>query len=216
MPRKRSPGRHKQDSSTPATEAKAKRMVARLRDRYRIGQKAAQGDLPIAELADEVGLSTHTVRRLRRFATGYSEVELDELCQLRRPNGMPLHVGFIAYLLIVTDKRERTKLQQRAAREGWSAAQLAAAVPKKFRGNSPHGRPMKQPSSLVAGLDQITDEAERLGRRAKMVMDTAKERRSKRASQTLRRRGEKAANTLASLKRQLSVLERELRGIADG
>lgn len=212
MPRNRRTAGRKPD---PTIEAKAQQMVARLRDRYRIGKQAAQGDVPIAELAAAVGLSGHTVRRLRRFATAYSEVELDELCQLRRPNGLPLHVGFIAYLLIVSDKKERAKLQQRAAREGWGAAQLSAAVPKKFRGQSPHGRPIKQPSSPAAGLRQVSEEADRLCRRTQLVLDAVKGRSNKRPSRALQNQAEMTAKTVASLKHQLAALERELRRMAD-
>ena len=198
----------------PAIEAKAQQIVARIRDRYRIGQKAAQGKMPLADFAAKVGLSEHTVRRLRRFAMAYSEVELDELCRLRRPNGLPLHVGFVAYLLIVSDKKERAKLQQRAAREGWGAAQLAAAVPKKFRGQSPHGRPMKQPSSPTAGLRQVSEEADRLCRRTQLVLDAVKGL-IKRPSRALQNQAEITAKTVASLQRQLAALERELKRVGD-
>ncbi len=104
-----------------ATEAKAVQMVKRLEDRYRLGKQADQTQLSLTEFAAGNGLSTHTVRRLRRLAREYTPSEYAELCALRRPGGLPLHVGHLPYLLVVSDKREREKLQRRAAREGWSA-----------------------------------------------------------------------------------------------
>ena len=58
-----------------AIEAKAHRIVQRLRDRHRIGQLANRSKLPIEEFANKHALSTSMVRKLKRFATAYSPVD---------------------------------------------------------------------------------------------------------------------------------------------
>ena len=212
MPQKRTIP--EKDSPT-ATEAKATQMVRRLEDRYRIGQKAKYTRLSIARFAAKEGLSTHTVRKLKRFANTYSPEDLKELCRLRRPNGLPLHFGYVNFLLVVADKAERVKFQQRLAHEGWSAAELSTRIPGKFRGPSPHGRPMMKPASTADGLRQVAEEADRLRRRTKLVVDAVKRRPRKRAGRALRKRAETTAKAVASLKRQLTDLERQLRGMAE-
>ena len=53
---------------------------------------------------------------------------LEELIKLRRPDGMPLHWGHVVYLITLDRKKDRKRLQKQAAREGWSAPELHAAI----------------------------------------------------------------------------------------
>ncbi len=193
-----------------ATDAKAAQMVERLRHRYEIGQEANLTQLSIEEFAAKEGLSSHTVRKLKRFANAYSPEDLNEFCQLRRPNGLPLHFGYVNYLLVVADKVERQKLQQRLAREGWSATELAGRLPRKFRGASPHGRPMKKPATLAAGLEKAAEEAIRLTRRVQVVRDVV----DGRPGPKLRERAEEMLTAVTALRRELRSLEKELRDLA--
>ena len=209
MPQKRT--NPEKDSPT-ATEAKATQMVKRLEDRYRIGRKAKTTRLSIAEFAAKEGLSTHTVRKLKRFANAYSPEDLKELCRLRRPNGLPLHFGYVNFLLVVADKEERVKFQQRLAHEGWSAAELSTRIPGKFRGPSPHGRPMKKPKTPAEGLRQVADEAERLKRRTKIVKELIQGRSGRKLSE----RAEVTIMASVALRRELRLLEKELRSLVTG
>jgi hypothetical protein len=217
MPRKRSAGHRKQDSSTPATEAKAERMVNRLRDRYQIGRKANRSKLTTSEFSGEHGLSEHTVRKLKRFATEYSVDELEALCQLRRPNGLPFHVGYVGYLLVINDKVERKKIQKQAAAEGWSAQTLAARIPSKYRRSTGgHGRPMQRPTSLSEGLSQIAEEAGRLSRRSEVLRtDVIPAEHGKRMSQAKRKQVQNTIEILEKLRRELAATERELGSVLE-
>ena len=191
----------------PAIEAKATRIVQRLRDRHRLGQSANRSKSSVEVLAARHGLSQTMLRKLKRFATAYSLADLEKFCKLRRPNGLPLHIGFIGVLLIVSDKNEREKLQKQAARGGWSAAQLAAAVPKKYRTANPHGRKMKQPETAADGLRLLTAEADRLCRRIR-VAAALKGLAGKRG---LRKQIDETLGTLERLKGEIRKMEGRLR-----
>jgi len=84
-------------------------MIANLRRLYELGRQARsdQNSLPIEQFAAAQGLSPHTLRKARAFAREYSPEDLDKLCSLRRPNGLPLHFGYVPYLLSIRDKKAR-------------------------------------------------------------------------------------------------------------
>lgn len=188
-------------------------MVKRLKDRYRVGQQAGRTELSIGEFAAIHGLSSHTIRRLRRLAREYTPSEFEELCALRRPGGLPLHVGHLPYLLVVSDKAEREKLQRRVAREGWSAPRLAAEIPGKYRRSTGgHGRPMKKPKTPAEGLRQVAEEAGRLRRRTKMVIELVQGC----SGRKLAKRAEETITASVALRRELRLLEKELRSLVTG
>ncbi len=74
---------------------------------------------------------------------------------------------------------------------------------------------MKQPSSPAAGLRQISEEAERLRRRTKLFIGTVKGLKCKRPSRAFQEQAVMTNKTMASLKRELAALERELRRMVD-
>lgn len=45
------------------------------------------------------GLSEYSMRKLKAFLRYYDQRELDQLGALRRPNGLPQHLGYVGYLL---------------------------------------------------------------------------------------------------------------------
>ena len=147
-------------SHNSAIDAKAKRMADTLRSHHQLGLAALDSDLSTRQFADDRGLNEHTMRRFKALARVYTQDELDELCRLRRPNGLPLQWGYVPHLLIIADKKERQAMQRRAIEQGWTAPQLARAVSKRYRTESAHGRPMKEPVTAKAGLEQLMAEAE--------------------------------------------------------
>ena len=67
-------------------------MLDTLWERFALGVKANEGDQPVKDLADESGLNERTIRSLRQVAQRFSEPELQEWSELRRPNGLPLRI----------------------------------------------------------------------------------------------------------------------------
>lgn len=175
-----------------SVEVKASRMEARLREMHALGRTA--------EHAEENGKSTskfavgqpyseHTLRKLKAFARHFSQVDLDELCRARRPNGLPLHWGYIPYLLAIESKHGRTsrqKLQTLALEEGWTVPQLNREVRKRF-GVQGHGRPIQVSDDLKAELDGISDDLGLLQRRCEKLEAIAQAKRSKSISTRCRR-----------------------------
>ena len=165
------PSRTKAASHDPATIAKAARMEQRLRDHYAMGQKAKKAKISTKDFAAKHGYNEHTMRKIRAFANGYTAEDLEELCALRRPNGLPLQWGHIPYLLTVKNGKERLKLQQQAIREGWTAPRLNAAIPKKNPSAPSHGRRTHRPATAAEGLTQHKADSELWLRRCNVVME---------------------------------------------
>lgn len=158
----------------PATTGKAKRMVDRLRAHHALGRQANESQLSTREFADKHGYNEHTMRKIRAFAREYDANGLDRLCALRRPNGLPLQWGHIPYLLTIKDRRQRLRIQERAAREGWTAPILNAAIPSKFRSAAGHGRTMHRPATAVDGLRQLKTQSEIWLRRCSVNMEAVR------------------------------------------
>lgn len=153
---------------TPAVVAKAKRMAERLLGHYRLGQTAnRQSKLSTVEFAAKHGLNENTMRKIRAFAREYSEAELDEICRQTRPNGLPLHWGYVPTLLSVQSKggkSARQKFQRLAIKHGWTVPKLREAIRERYGGKGGHGRALKPPTDLRAGIRQVVADAETLSR----------------------------------------------------
>lgn len=198
----------------PATAAKAARMEKRLRHHHALGRKAngTGNGLSVEDLTSQYAINEHTLRKIRAFAREYTQKDLDELCKLRRPNGLPLQWGHIPYLLIVKDKQERKRLQERAAREGWTAPMLNAAIPQKYRLASGHGRTMAPPASLEAGLQQLILEGEHWARRCSLVMQRLQaEPASKLGKTKVRQLGLEAAQMLDRVTKEARAASRAIK-----
>ena len=136
---------------SPVVEAKAARSVATLKRYYEIGQSVRKPRKLTPELAATHEIDLGTLRKIRQFADQYDKNDLEELCQLRKPDGLPLHWGYILYLLTLpwkpkAAKRRRSRLQAEAARDGWTAPELYAEIKRRFpeqRRGSVGGRPRK-------------------------------------------------------------------------
>src|SRR4051794_11243221 len=103
----RSPEVAPKKRSDPAAEAES-----RLRQLHAVGREAlarfpvgaAFDPETIREIAEREGLRLDNVQRARQLARTYSEKELDDLCRLRNPAGMPLSWGHVRRLVSLPNK----------------------------------------------------------------------------------------------------------------
>ena len=102
-----------------------------------IGARVKEGRLDaetVRKLGEESGHGADNMRKSRVFAAKYTANQLDELCKLRTPVGMPLPWRHVRQLLMLTPGEGRDSLQRKAAERGWSLEDLVAAIPKKYGG----------------------------------------------------------------------------------
>ena len=168
-----------------AIKAKAARIEQRVRDHHAIGQLAnklqAKRNISTTVFAAKHGIDPGTLRRSKQFAELYSAKtgtggsgmsELDEICNLRRPNGLPLHWGFLPYLMTVKGSRKRRQMAAKAAAQGWSPARLHAEI-RQLEGRSKgHGRKVELPTTPVEGLLHILREGRLWLARSKKLIPT--------------------------------------------
>lgn len=189
----------------PAVQAKAKRMIEKLREHYRLGRKALHAKrtkgTSTKDFADRQGTNEHTLRKFKLFAREYRLRDLDAL-RKPRPNGLPLQWGHVNYLLTIDYKTEREAMQERAIKEGWTAPQLYAAIrAKRSPRDHSHGRPMQKPATPEVGLQQLTAEAAMWIRRCEVVMSAFERGNETKASAGLRRRAKEALDVLAKVEK---------------
>ena len=198
----------------PAIEAKSLRMIGNIRRFYQLGERANSGNstLSTADFAVANGVNIYTMRTARRFARRYTKREVNELCSLRRPNGLALHWGHIQSLLPVTAKRGRQQFQRKAAKENWSAQQLQRVLQQKYglRGHC-HGRGMKKPANLSAGLQLLIAEGKLWRRRCVLVMQEVQEAQSNR---DLRQLASEAVDVLGEIAKTARVTKSSLKTFA--
>jgi len=86
------------------------------------------------------------------------EADLDELCGGLRPNGLPLHWGYVPLLLAIQSKHGipmRKKYQDPAIKKGWT---VPSCVEKfALAGNHGHGRTALLPKNFQDGWTSIID-----------------------------------------------------------
>ena len=195
-----------------AQEAKAQRMIAKLRTYHSLGLRANQstGDRTTRQFGEQHKLNIETMRKARAFARLYSKREFNELCSLRRPNGLPLQWGHVTFLLTVVDKPLRTDLQRRAAEEGWTAPELYSDIRRRQSGGPRRqgGRPVKVPATPTACLRQILTEGGPWLRRCQIMQKSlAGMRLGRKADRDL---AVEAADILRTLARHAQVLAKLL------
>src|SRR5205823_5683842 len=116
---KRKPAKGRPRPTPELAPTKADERLATLRRYYELGRRAsgraadgsAKEPEPLKELAAEAGVKyADTIRKALRFATTYSQAELEELLALRDPDGEPFPWYFVRILLQVRDKSVRAEL----------------------------------------------------------------------------------------------------------
>jgi len=161
-----------------AVTAKAKRIVRRVRGHHRMGTKANARQFTkgtsTERFAASKGVDSGAMRRFKLFAKLYSAEQLEAFCKLRRPNGLPLHWGFVPYLLTIKNTETRTDMAVDAAKNGWSPARLHAEI-RKLEGRPPgHGRRVELPKNPTDAIQQIVREGNLwLARAKKFVVGLA-------------------------------------------
>jgi hypothetical protein len=129
----------KSSAKSPALLAKAHRMVSRLREQYALGQVALRtqkNGKSIADLAAKHGYSVNTLRKIRAFARDFSQADVEELWSSLRPNGLPLHWGYVSVLLAIRGKHGvavRKKFQRKAVKSGhlYAAFRFSSIEPRR-------------------------------------------------------------------------------------
>lgn len=161
-----------------AVTAKAKRTVQRVKDHHAMGLEAnaeqVKNGTTTEEFAATKGVDSGALRRFKLFAKSYSAEQLDEFCNLRRRNDLPLHWGYLPYLLTVKNPKTRTEMAANAADNGWSPARLHAEI-RKLEGRPPgHGRRVELPKNPTDAIQQIVREGNLwLARAKKFVAELA-------------------------------------------
>lgn len=179
MPVTTSGRKGKAKPSLPASQHRFEKIIETLREHYRIGQEAEKHGSTVA-YALENGMSEHTVRKFRAFANGYSQAEFNSFCKLRRPSGLPLHSGYIKYLLAAESlaakrkkngKKERQRFEKLAATNNWSHSQLHAAIRAEYGVKNPHGRTMVVADDFEVAVHQAIKEGQEWFKRTKVLFE---------------------------------------------
>lgn len=120
------------------------------------------------KLGEQSGHCTDDIRKAQVFASSYTAEQLDELCKLRTPKGMPLPWRHLRRLLMVPPGETRDTLQREATEGGWSMEELVAAIPDEVRQKQTSrggGRAFHEPRTLADRLRQIEQYSEEWLRR---------------------------------------------------
>jgi hypothetical protein len=139
-----------------------------LRDYYNLGVKLYNAYLgedrkSLTEVARSLATQENPelmVRQARTLVTRYSPAEFEELCRLRTPDNKPLTVSHARPLMTIEDKKMRTTLQERAAKEGWGVERLKKEIKKHQPRGSQGSPPLRKPTTLADLLDQIEKQTE--------------------------------------------------------
>lgn len=122
-------------SASSAEPSNVRQAIQELRDFFKLGREVLTADeknpkkqtyskeISIS-FAEQLGKSRDYVDKARQFASSYTEKQFEELCSLRRPDGLPLRRRHLVALLSVENKGERKRLQRKAAKEGWGYRRL--------------------------------------------------------------------------------------------
>jgi hypothetical protein len=142
--------------------AKAQEMVDYIRMRYQRGRDAleAEPEMATKQFASNQNVPLQEIRRDKQFARLFSAEEVELVCQLRTPRGMPLQTGHVKKVLSIADRKERMRWLTKAAEEGWTADVLSKQITKAKGQTEAHGRSIKPPVSLEDGLEQLVREGE--------------------------------------------------------
>lgn len=158
---------------TPSAQARAERMVGKIRTLYELGIRANTDDRPTRDWAEREQLTEHTMRRARKFAREFTAEQLDRLCGLRRPNGLPLQWNHVVYLLTVENPAERLQWAEKAAKLGWTAPVLHGHIKASRGARVGHGRTIQLPRTLEEGLEQLARDADLWIKRSEVVIPQA-------------------------------------------
>ena len=171
----------KKTSKSASEPPKVREAIQKLRAYYQLGCDVRDADTNNPDrkayskgvslrFAEELGVSRDFIDKARQFASSYTLKELEDLCRLRRPDGMPMGTSLIVPLLKLKDKKVRRRFQRRAAQEGWTKVRLEqelALIPSD-RPSSGGRRPAKA-ATMEEALREIALRSERWSRWARRL-----------------------------------------------
>lgn len=161
------------------TRQRARQMLDRLRWYYDIGQRleaklrenSGESLNSFGESAGH-GLSKSGMFKARHFARAYNKRDFETLCKMRNPRGLPLGWAHVVELVGIPNASMRSELQQQAADEGWSRAELAAAIQVRSRNRRlGSGRRVQRPRSAEEGLRRLARSSESWSRTIAALVD---------------------------------------------
>jgi len=191
-----------------------------VRDRVKEGRLDAD---TVLKLSEETGHGADNIRKARVFAARYTAGQLDELCHLRTPEGMPLPWRHVRQLLMLPPGEGRDALQRKAAERGWSLEELVTAIPKRVRREQTRregGRAFRGPRSLADGLRQIERHGDewlrRFGSKAWAGEEWLEGKVGAAGPGGLKARLEKAQEALKKVRESVAELEGKLKRVEAG
>ena len=158
MAKKRTKRRMPGTKMAAAKSTDVRRAIKEIRDYYQLGLNVLEADREnpnrqtyskgvSMKIAAKIGKSRDYVDKARQFASKYTEEQLEELCSLRRPDGLPIGRRHLVALLSIKDKRHRKRLQRKAADEGWGTRRLGEDITALQGSRSSGGRRPRGPAS---------------------------------------------------------------------
>jgi hypothetical protein len=174
----------------------------------------------LQRLDKETGYGFDNLRKTRVFAARYTARQLDELCRLRTPQGMPLPRRHVRQLLMLPPGEDRDSFQRKAAEGGWSLEEMTAKIPGKVRRHQTQregGRAFLGPRGLADGLRRVKRHGDewlrRFGSKAWADSDWLDRRAGAAGPGGLERRLDEAREALRAVRRSVAGLERKLRQV---
>ena len=165
-----------EETTDPAREVRAERVVQRVREIYELGREALQHLEKNPEdwhaltgFAAERKIGIDTVRKAKRFAEHYTKEETNEFCELRNCFEQPLNWTHAVQLTRVKDRKLRKQLLLRTVQQGWTQTELGLAIMQTGRRRACGGRKLKRPETDLALLEQFAAITEEWNRRYKQV-----------------------------------------------
>ena len=154
-------------------EAKAARMVQRLRDIHALGKAYRKSNLTAAKFAALHATSDELVYKAKRFATTYDRADLKRLCGLRRRGSdLPVHWGHVLSLIFLPSDAKRRQYEHKIVANDWTAPQLRAAIKNDLGVRHPStGRRVVLNGQFTGRLATITSQADLWRRRAALLTE---------------------------------------------
>ena len=137
--------------------------IRELRRAYEVGQilresvpRGQWAKHEVQKLAAKHGYSEEMGRRLRQFATVYSEADLDRLCDLCEQHGRALGISWVVKFVTIANRQDRRQIEKDTIQGRWTHVQLERELRHRFRRErGTRGRKPKLPSTKIEALEQV-------------------------------------------------------------
>jgi hypothetical protein len=182
---------------------------------------ATYGAKAVQAIKLSFGWDDGVIYQALHVAEAFTPEQIQEVAQMRSPEGKPVSFSHVVALSRVEDDGKRQKLLCQAVREAWTSKKLANAVemssvPPSGKQQDRRGRPFAVPKSFDSLLDQQRDFARDFLERNSAVWTHAEHSLSTRAGEMLQE--DMTEERLARLKQhaaQMSLLAKKAQERAD-